>query len=127
MKVHHLAISIKDLEKSVSFYAKYFDFKDIQRFTKTEWEGEAAILDLYGFKLEIFQFHNAIDKKDDLSNLEVIGLKHISIEVDDVESKYIELKEKGIDIDKPEKGTTCAWFCFLRDPDGIPIELYESK
>ena len=39
--------------------------------------------------------------------------------------KFEELKNNGVEIDAPVKGTTCAWFCFLRDPDGIPIELYE--
>lgn len=41
--------------------------------------------------------------------------------------KNIELKSKNVDIDEPVKGTTCAWFCFLRDPDGLSIELYEEN
>ena len=73
----------------------------------------------------MFSFSDFIDKKDDHSDLKVIGLKHISIQVDSVKEKYEELKEKGVDIDEPAKGTTCAWFSFLRDPDGIVIELYE--
>ena len=127
MKVHHLAISVRDLEKTVNFYKENFGFKEIQKFTKPEWDGEAVILELGEFQLEIFQFQNYIDKKDNLSDLKVIGIKHISLEVDNVNKKYREFKEKKIDIDEPVKGTTCAWFCFLRDPDGIPIELYESK
>ena len=126
MKVHHIAISVKDSEKSAKFYKNNFGFEEINRFTKPGWDGSAIILKLNDLQFEIFQFQNPIDMKDDFSNLKVIGLKHIGIQVDNVKEKYEELKNKNIDIDEPKKGTTCAWFCFLRDPDGIPIELYES-
>jgi len=126
MKVHHIAITAKDYEISANFYKKHFGFKEVRRFTKPGWDGSAIILELGDLQLEIFQFQNPKDKKDDLSDLRVIGLKHIGIQVDSVKEKYEELKKGGVDIDEPVKGTTCAWFCFLRDPDGVPIELHEA-
>lgn len=126
MKIHHIAISVKDSEKSAKFYKDNFGFEEINRFTKPGWDGGAIILKLNDLQFEIFQFQNPIDMKDDFSNLKVIGLKHIGIQVKNVKEKYEELKNKDVDIDEPKKGTTCAWFCFLRDSDGIPIELYES-
>ena len=126
MRIHHIAISVKDSETSAKFYKENFGFEEINRFTKPGWDGSAIILKLNDLQFEIFQFQNPIDMKDDFSNLKVIGLKHIGIQVKSVKEKYEELKNKEIDIDEPKKGTTCAWFCFLRDPDGIPIELYES-
>jgi len=127
MKVHHLAISVKNSEKSVKFYKDNFGFEEIKRFTKPGWDGGAVVLELDDLQLEIFQFNNYIEKKDDLSDLKAIGLKHIGIQVANVNEKYREFKNKQIDIDEPVKGVTVPWFCFLRDPDGIPIELYESK
>ena len=125
MRIHHIAISVKDSEKSAKFYKETFGFEEINRFTKPGWDGSAIILKLNDLRFEVFQFQSHIEKKDDLSNLKVIGLKHIGIQVKSVKEKYEELKNKSVDIDEPVKGTTCAWFCFLRDPDGIPIELYE--
>src|SRR3989338_5713121 len=125
MKIHHIALSVKDLKKSAKFYKDNFGFIEIIGYTKPDWDGNAIILRLDNVEFEIFQFQSQINKKDDLSNLKSIGLKYIGIQVANVNEKYQELKNKGIDIDKPVKGTTCAWFCFLRDPDGIPIELYE--
>lgn len=127
MRIHHIAISVKDLEKSAGFYKENFQFKEISKYTKPGWDGNAVILGLGDVQLEIFQFKRYIEKKDNLSDFEVIGLKHIGIQVQNVHNKYDELKNKGLDIDQPLKGTTCAWFCFLRDPDGIPIELYQSN
>ncbi|VVB58478.1 Methylmalonyl-CoA epimerase [Candidatus Anstonella stagnisolia] len=127
MRVHHIAITVKDAKTTATFYKENFGFSQIRTFTKPDWDGSATIMQLEGMQLEIFQFKSSIKGKDDCSNLKLIGLRHISIQVNSVKEKYAELKRKGIDIDKPVKGTTCAWFCFLRDPDGIPIELYEPK
>ena len=127
MKIHHIAISTDDSEKSAKFYKDNFGFQEINRFTKPGWDGSAIILKLQDLQLEIFQFQSRTEGKDDLSNLKVTGLKHIGIQVKSVKETYRELKNKGVDIDEPVKGTTCAWFCFLRDPDGIPIELYEPR
>lgn len=125
MRIHHIAISVKNSEITSKFYKEHFGFEEINRFTKPGWEGSAIILRLNDLQFEIFQFKNSINMKDDISNLKVIGLKHIGIEVKNVKEKYEELKNKEVDIDEPKKGTTCSWYCFLRDPDAIPIELYE--
>jgi len=84
MKIIHIALSVKDLEKSVDFYKQHFGFKEIKRFTKPRWDGSAVILSLGDLQLEIFKFQNSIDKKDDLSDLKVIGLKHFAIQVGNI-------------------------------------------
>jgi len=114
-----------DSEITAKFYRENFGFQEINRFTKLGWDGGCIVLMLEDIRLEIFSFDSEMEKKDDLSNLKVVGLKHIGIEVKNVHEKYMELKEKDLDIDEPVKGTTCTWFCFLRDPDGIPIEMIE--
>lgn len=127
MRVHHIAVTAKNSEKTAAFYKENLGFSEINRFTKPGWDGGAIVLQLGDVRLEIFHFQSSVDKKDDASNFKVIGFKHIGIQVDNVKDTYVKLKNKGIDIDEPVKGTTCAWFCFLRDPDGIPIELYEPN
>jgi len=125
MRIQHIAISVIDSEITAKFYRENFGFQEINRFTKLGWDGGCIVLMLEDIRLEIFSFDSEMEKKDDLSNLKVVGLKHIGIEVKNVHEKYMELKEKDLDIDEPVKGTTCTWFCFLRDPDGIPIEMIE--
>ena len=80
MRVHHIAISVKDLEKSANFYKENFGFKEVRKFTKPGWNGNAIILELEGLQLELFHFENFADKKDNLSDLKVIGLKHNGIQ-----------------------------------------------
>jgi glyoxylase I family protein len=81
---------------------------------------------LKDMEIEIFHFNNYVKNKDDSSKLDIIGIKHIAFRVDNVEKKYQELKSKGVDTSEPKKGTTCSKFCFLKDPDGISIELIEK-
>ena len=125
MRIHHIAISVRDLEKSIAFYTEHFGFEEINRFSKPDWDGEAAILQLGEMQLEIFGFNDCDGSPLQDTNLKRIGLNHISVQVDNVHEKHKELLEKGVSIDAPVKGTTCIAFCFLRDPDGVSIELYE--
>ena len=124
MEFHHLAISVRDLERSIKFYQEIFGFEEVTRFTKEGWRGEAVVLNLKETHLELFCFEDAVENKDDLSNFKVLGYKHMAFKVDNIDDKYQELKAKNIEISKPEIGKTCK-FCFLKDPDGFPIELYE--
>jgi catechol 2,3-dioxygenase-like lactoylglutathione lyase family enzyme len=87
MRIHHISISVRDSKKSASFYIENFGFKEVERFTKPHWDGDAIILELGNIKLEIFGFKNYIEKKDDLSELNVIGLKH-SIQKDHLFFQY---------------------------------------
>jgi glyoxylase I family protein len=127
MRIHHIAISVKNLKASVDFYRDNFSFEVIKEFTKPGWDGGAVLLKLNDLQLEVFQFRSSTMNNDDMSNLKVIGLKHIGIQVDSVFEVYNRLKMNNVDIDEPVKGTTCAFFCFLRDPNGIPLELYQVK
>lgn len=126
MDIHHIAISVSDLEKSVRFYKDMLGFQEAFRFTKKEWKGKAVVMKLNDIELEIFHLSGFVRNQDNMSDLNVIGIKHFAIAVKDIDKTYAELKSKGIDIDLPKKGTTCSKYCFLRDPDQIPIELYEK-
>ena len=56
MKIHHIAICLQNLERSVLFYTTHFGFKEIQRFTKSGWDGQAVVLKSDTIELEIFSF-----------------------------------------------------------------------
>jgi len=127
MRIHHLAIGVKNLDKSIKFYQQCFGFTEVERFTKSGWDGKVVILRLGEVNLELFHFNEQIESKDNHNQFNVIGLKHIAFLVDSVDETYSRLKKLNVDIDKPQLGTTCAKFCFLRDPNGVVIELYERR
>lgn len=126
MELHHIAISVTDLDGSIKFYIENFGFKFVKRYTKKEWNGNAALLKQKGIELELFNFNNYIKNKDSFSDLTVIGIKHIAFKVKNIEKEYNRLKSRNVSVSKPKKGVICRKFCFITDPDGIQIELYEK-
>ena len=126
MRIHHIAISVKNLEKSLCFYKDIFDFKKVKIFLRKDLGGKAMFLKLKNINLELWQFDKQIKNKDDFSNLNVLGIKHIALSVGDINKEYKRIRAKNIKISEPKLGASGASYCFLKDPDGIPIELYEK-
>lgn len=76
-------------------------------------------------QIEIFSFPGAPAR---LSRPEALGLRHISFAVDDLDATIDKLSAAGI-IFEPVRTDefTDQRFVFFADPDGLPIELYETK
>jgi glyoxylase I family protein len=127
MKIHHIALSVKNLDNSIKFYKEIFGFSEVQRFERKDLGGKAIFLKLNNVSLEIWQFDNQNKNKDDFSDLNVLGIRHLAFEVNNIEEEYTKLKLKKIAISEPRLGASGAKYCFLNDPDGIQLELYESK
>lgn len=126
MKIHHIALSVRSLENSSDFYKNILGFIEIKRFERKDLGGKSVFLRLGDVKIEMWQLANQKANKDDFSDLNVLGIKHIAFEVENIEEKYKELKSKGIRISEPKIGASGKRYCFLKDPDGFPLELYEK-
>ncbi len=111
--IHHIAIIISK-EEHIYFYEK-LGFKIFHR---VERKNDIVVLmEGYGIQLEIFVDPSHPRRS---SNPENIGLRHFALKVDNIN----ELSEKF------EHGPIMKdWFgvnyCFISDPDGLPIELHE--
>lgn len=127
MKIHHIAISVRNLDNSIYFYKDIFEFEEVKRFEREDLGGKAVFLKLDDMLIEIWEFRDKIQNKDDYSNLNILGIKHIAFQVDNIDKKYDEIKSKNIKITEIKLGASGARYCFLEDPDGIPIELYEQS
>jgi glyoxylase I family protein len=61
-----------------------------------------------------------------VSRPEAAGLRHIALEVDDIEFSINELRNLGIDCEPIRIDEfTSKRFTFFSDPDNLPVELYE--
>lgn len=128
-KPHHLSITVKDPERSKNFY-KIFGFREIFRWSngKTNiihMKLNDLILEIFSFKDFIKPSLTNIDLYDDLK---ILGLKHIALKVDDIEKAKNFLIEKGI-VDKNveiKRGRTGILYFFIKDPDGIYIEIVQD-
>ena len=120
-----MAIICSDYTISKHFYAEILGLKILQEVYREERDSYKLDLAVNGlYQIELFSFPGPPDR---LSRPEAKGLRHIAFEVDDLKSSLNELNTKGIiteDIRVDE--FTGKRFLFFCDPDGLPIELYES-
>lgn len=124
-RLHHVAIICSNYQFSKHFYTEIVGLQIIQEVYRTERQSYKLDLALNGnYLIELFSFPNAPAR---LSFPEAQGLRHLAFEVDDLQDAVNELKLKGIFTESIRIDEyTGKRFVFFADPDGLPIELYES-
>lgn len=109
--LHHIAI-IASSEKSIDFYS-IFGFKETERIER----GYDTIVMMDGAcTLEVF-----IDSTHPqrVTNPEALGLRHLAFKVNDFDEAIKQFECE------PVRGKTGERYTFIKDPDGLPIELRE--
>ncbi|NEU73165.1 VOC family protein [Hassallia byssoidea VB512170] len=122
--IHHIAIICSDYERSKRFYVEVLGFSIIQETFRAQ--RNSYKLDLrVGEKqqIELFSFANPPER---INNPEACGLRHLAFEVDDIEQTVLELKSKGVEVENIRiDDITDKRFTFFKDPDALPLEIYE--
>ncbi|MCF3112093.1 VOC family protein [Niabella sp. CC-SYL272] len=124
-KIHHIAIICSDYTRSKKFYTEILGFTILQEVYRSERDSyklDLALNDQY--LIELFSFP---DPPARLTNPEATGLRHLAFEVANVEAAIRQLQESDIEVEAFRVDEyTGKKFTFFRDPDGLPIELYEQ-
>ena len=115
--IHHVAIIVSS-EKSIVFYNK---LGFIESFRKDRIKDTIVLMDGYGIQLEIF-----IDSSHSKSSeTEPIGYRHLALKVDNIERTIDEFKLPLSNVGEIMNDWAGIRFCFIKDPDGLVIELHE--
>lgn len=127
-KPHHTAISVRDLDKTLAFYAT-FGFSQVHRYDDADKVGVKLKLD--GYVLELFAYkQNEGQPPLDMqlgNDLDRLGVKHIGFTVDDLDAALEELRAKGLATDETQILTKdTARFFFVKDPDGMWVEVIKD-
>ena len=120
---NHLAIPVKDLERSKKFYEK-LGFEVFNRWERPAKELKALWMkDKSGYKIElIYHPSNA-----NLEFSKIPEAQHLCISVDNLEDMIKELQKEGMEIVIPiSKGITVKQYAFIKDPNGFSVELVEE-
>jgi len=125
-RIHHVAIISSDYTASKRFYTEILGLSIVAenyRSVRQSHKLDLALPD--GSQLELFSFRNPPKRH---SYPEACGLRHLAFEVDDVAAWKAQLESAGIAVeDVRVDAHTLKRFVFFADPDGLPIELYESR
>ena len=123
---HHIGITCQDIEKSKEFYCKYLGFT----FRNEASAPEALIKNVFAINspakiiylvsentlIELFSF------PDDKQPSKMGSVSHIALTVSDREGLFEKLKTNGHKTIKYQKDDG-GFILFVKDPDGILIEL----
>ena len=139
-KVSHIGVCVSDLERSVRFYCDILGFVRSTTMPDVHVEGEptdsllqlhdtklhAVYLERDGFRLELLHYASPKSPgKAPQRTMNDLGFTHLSVQVTDVEATLAKLEAAGVAIDRATviqvSGFTVAGF--VRDPDGLGIEL----
>lgn len=118
MKIGHVHLKIRDLEKSVAFYRRYFDMKITEQ-----------IADTFVF-LSAGAMHHELALQEVGSNAVTpnrhdVGLYHVAFEVPDKKTlveTYQKLQKDGVNVYPVDH--RISWALYFSDPDGNGIEVY---
>jgi len=124
-RIHHVAIICSDYERSKDFYVNILGLPVVQEVYRAERKSYKLDLSVGGlYQIELFSFENPPLRP---SRPESRGLRHLAFEVDDVAAVAAVLNSRGVDTEVIRIDEyTGKQFTFFSDPDGLPLELYQS-
>jgi glyoxylase I family protein len=124
-RIHHAAIICSDYAASKRFYVQTLGLTVVAenfRAERNSYKLDLALPD--GSQIELFSFPGAPPRP---SYPEAQGLRHLAFEVDDVQACKNRLEALGVAVQAVRLDEyTGRHFVFFDDPDGLPLELYET-
>jgi catechol 2,3-dioxygenase-like lactoylglutathione lyase family enzyme len=139
--VHHVGITVRDLEESLQWYERIFDVQpefvaegsgpDLAKAVGVpDCDLRFAFLRFGSCVIELLCYANERQDTFDRSNADV-GSAHVCIEVPDLQKAYDDLRSKGVEFlapplhidDGPLAGGS---FVYFKDPNGVTLELSQG-
>ncbi|MGK7911135.1 MAG: VOC family protein [Synechococcus sp.] len=121
--VHHIAIICSDYERSKRFYLSLPGAELLEETLRAERQSYKLDIRIGDSQLELFSFPVPPQRP---SRPEACGLRHLAFRVTNVDVTANELAELGIDTEPIRLDElTGKRFTFFKDPDDLPLEIYE--
>ncbi|HHX09114.1 MAG TPA: methylmalonyl-CoA epimerase [Chloroflexi bacterium] len=127
-KVNHIAIVVRDIEESLKFWEESLGLKLDHIEVVPSQHSKVAFIPVGDSEIELVQptstetgLYAYLEKRGE-------GMHHLCMEVDDIDAKLAELKEKGVRLINEEAevlpGRKMA-FIHPKAGNGVLIELYQ--
>lgn len=132
VRLHHFAMSVKDLQKSVSWYEEMFDLKVINTISFEHTGAHMAFVGNEDFVIEMIQVPDAKPLPEGRSHPDtdnaVLGMKHYCISVEDNKTFIEGLKRKGVKVVfEVQPFDEESYAAFINDPTGNVIEVFDRR
>ncbi len=121
--IGHVALKVRDVERSLAFYRDTLGFAEMMRLDKQDgslWLVYLRITDTQF--LELFPGGEG----DTAPGPDVTAINHFCLETNDLEATAAALREAGVPLTvEPKTGDDRNRQCWIADPDGNRIEFME--
>ncbi|MFC7079187.1 VOC family protein [Halorussus caseinilyticus] len=138
---HHYGVNVSDIERSIEFYRDVLGLELLREEKELSdhheellgvegVEGTFAVLEGNGMKFELKSIDKPSNKSINAMRSPIdVGDDHFCWEVDDIDAKYEELTDKGVEfLGEPKSvGTVKSRVAYFYDPDGNVLELVEPE
>lgn len=123
-QIHHTAIIASNYKQSKKFYTELLELPVIAETYREERNSYKLDLKIGDGQIELFSFPNPPKR---VNSPEAAGLRHLCFSVSDIEKTVSWLNSKGIETEsiRIDEGTGKK-YTFFKDPDDLPLELYEK-
>ncbi|RHW42890.1 VOC family protein [Neobacillus notoginsengisoli] len=124
-RIHHVAVIASDYERSKDFYVRVLGLSPVREVYREERDSYKLDLSVNGeYQIELFSFPEPAERPN---YPEAVGLRHLAFEVENMEETVAHLKGHGVAIEPVRVDPlTGKMYTFFKDPDGLPIEVYEG-
>ena len=124
-RIHHAAIICSDYRRSKHFYTELLGLSVLDenyRADRDSYKLDLALPD--GGQVELFSMPGAPKRP---SFPEAQGLRHLAFSVSDIDQWVAWLTSQSIEVEPIRVDPyTGMRFTFFKDPDDLPLELYEQ-
>jgi lactoylglutathione lyase len=121
--IAHVALTVRDIERSLDFYVNRLGFQEMFRLRRggALWIVYLRITDNQYLEL----FPDGADER--APGPDATGVNHVCLGVDDIDAVIAELADAGIPLASAKKmGADHNWQAWIADPDGNRIELMQT-
>ena len=124
-RIHHVAVICSNYAVSKRFYTDILGLaviREVYRAERGSYKLDLALPD--GTQIELFSFPDPPRRPN---GPEAQGLRHLAFAVDDLDATVRDLEAKGVAVEPIRIDPhTDRRYTFFKDPDDLPLELYEA-
>jgi methylmalonyl-CoA/ethylmalonyl-CoA epimerase len=129
LKIEHIGIAVKDIEKSNELFSKLFG----KHYKTEKVEGESVLTSFFKIGDNKIELLEATDPESAIAKFiekRGEGIHHIAFEVQDIHKEMDRLQKEGFTLlsKEPKKGADNKLICFLhpKSTNGVLIELCQE-
>lgn len=130
-KIAHIGIAVHSIEKAIPFYINHLQLELEKMEDVPSEQVKVAFLKIGETRIELLEPTNDTSAIYQFLQKRGEGVHHIAIEVDDLEYRLNELRNKGIQLinNEPKQGANNSLIAFIHphSANGILMELCEHQ